>query len=348
MELSGAGYSHSSLLVDIPINVNQQSAQQLIASLVASATTATTDEMRAYVRGENAVWQSPKALIRTLNLPNFNPHKWAATSRREYSTESQRANQTPLYEVLLLYMIQYTAGVKADASSAVLFLGDYAEILKTVEVVINPDFQHRFLEWKAFVPDPYNPNHVNLSEIYPLYDQYVNDKWLVGPDGSGSPSQVNLQWLQAQVATAVKPRLLLAANRRLDYFDDYLEALHQQYRSCLAVLAACEAGSTATFKTTLPTNNGVYGLYSLFSLFFARVRLVKTRHSTPDDTTAFLIGIDARPVTPEVLNTLLSDENAAVKILAILASNTNRQVDNELNRIIKETAEIHIDALFRL
>lgn len=347
MQTLGAGYSHSSLLVDVPLTVNQKSAAELIQILATNAKNVPTVEMRQYLLGENLVWRSPNSVIRSLKLPNFNAQKWMATSRREYSTENQKANQTPLYEVLLLYMIQYTPAIKADSSTAVLFLGDYDEILKPVEVVISPDFQHRFLEWKAFVGDPYNPNQVNLSEIFPLYDQYLGDKWLVGPDTSGMPSDVNLQWLNTRVKSTVQPRLVLAARSRLDYLQDDFDSLKRQYQSCLALLAACQVGSTAVLKITLPTVNGIYAIYALFSLFFGRVRLVKTRHSTPDDSTAFLVGVEAQPIGQEVLNGLLGDD-AMLKTLAILASNTNRQLDNDLNRLLKDPTDTHIDALFRL
>lgn len=345
MQALGAGYSHSSLLLDIPLTVNQKSAAELLQSLASNAKSLVTPEMKTYIMAENQIWRSPAAIIRNLRLPSFNSQRWIATSRREASTEIQKANQTALYNVLMMYMIQYTPTIRADGLTAVLFLGDYDEILKPIDVVTSPDFQHHLIEWKAFVPDPYNPNQVNLSESFPIYDQYLGEKWLVGPDTSGLPTDVNIQWLKTSVSTEVK--LLIAARNRLDYLQDDYPALKRDYQNCLAVLAASQRGSTAILKISLPTTNGIYGIYSLFSLFFSRVRLIKTRHFTPDDTTAFLVGIDAQPITMDTLNLLLGDD-AMIKTLAILSSNTNRQLDNDLNRLLKDPTEIHIDHIFQL
>jgi hypothetical protein len=345
MQDLGGGFSHSSLLIDVPLNVNKQSAAELIRAIIANATTPTSQEMRDYLTAENTAWKSPLATIRTLNLASFTTQRWMTTSRREYSAEAQRANQTPLYEVLLLYMIQYATGIKANTETPVLFVGDFEEISKPVEIITSPDFQNQYLEWKAFVPDPYNPNQLNLSETFPLYDRYVNDKWLVGPDGSGLPSDANLQWLK--VSRTQNNHLVIGAETRLDYFEEGTAAIRKYYRLCLSVLVACQAGSTACLKITLPTTNGMYGIYSLFSLFFNQTRLVKTRHSPPDDTTAYLIGIDAQPLSLEILN-ILVDDNQMVKVLAILSSNTNRQLDSDLNRLVGEPTEVYIDRLFRL
>lgn len=345
MQDLAAGFSHSSLLVDLSLNVNKQPTAELIKAIVANAATPTTQEMRNYLTLENHVWRPPIAIIRDLNLPGFTSQRWMTTSRREYLTEAQRANQTPLYEVLLLYMVQYTANIKTDGLIPTLFIGDYDEILKPIEIIVNPDFRHQYLEWKALVPDPYKPNQLNLSETFPVYDRYVNDKWLVGPDATGSPTDINLQWLK--VSLNQKQQLILAAETRLDYFDDGPNAIRRYYRLCLAVLVSCQNGSTACLKITLPTNNAIYGIYSLFSLFFSRTRLVKTRHSPPDDTTAYLIGLDAQPITLDILNILVDDQQM-LKVLAILSSNTNRQLDQDLNRLIRESTEVHIDKVFRL
>lgn len=347
MQSLGAGYSHSSILLDLALTVNQKSAPELLQNLAANAKSSATAQMREYLLLENPLWRSPISIIRGLNLPDFNPQRWIATSRREYSTESQKANKTPLYEVLLLYMIQYTPEIKVDTVTPIFLIGDYDEILKPVEVVTSPDFQHRFLEWKAFVADPYNPNQVNLSEIFPLYDQYTNDKWLAGPDSSGRPTDINLQWIKSSISVVTQPKLILAATTRLNYLQDDFDSLKSHYQNCVALLAACQPNSTAILKITLPTTNGIYGIYSLFSLFFGRVRLIKTRHSNPDDTTAFLVGIDAQPITIDTLNLLLGDDSM-LKVLAFLSSNVNRQLDNELNRTIKELVEIHIDRIFRI
>lgn len=344
MQDLGGGFSHSSLLVDLPLNVNKQSASELIRAINSNVNTPTSQEMRNYLTLENTVWRPPIAIIRNLNLPNFTPQRWMTKSRREYSTEAQRANQTPLYEVLLLYMIQY-AKDNAKTETTTLFVGDYDEISKYIEIVASPDFRNQYVEWKGFVPDPYKPNHLNLSETFPLYDRYVNDKWLVGPDGSGSSSDANLRWLK--VSAIQSNQLVVGAEVRLNYFNDSPAEIKRYYRLCLSVLVSCQTGSTALLKITLPTNNAIYGIYSLFSLFFSRTRLVKTRHSSPDDTTAYLIGIDAQPISLDILGILINDDQAS-KVLAILSSNTNRELDQELNRLIREPTEVYIDVVFRL
>lgn len=264
------------------------------------------------------------------NLDGLNTNVWMKLSSAKHAKQGVDESD---YRTLL---VKSMASLQNVNGLEIFVVGDFKEASKVIQSIINfSEFPEKTIDWSSQVPDPYSSQNTNLrwlkhqpetimSEIHPLYDRYVGEKWRCGHDNTGSLSNSNI------ITSLENPQniryLVIGVLNRPNYILDLLTspgtAIELYYRLCLAVICNCVQNGVGILKISLPRNKAMKGIYVLFSMYFKHTRLLRFEKSNPDDETCYLFGMEyiSRPDTNNLVSTLL---NPGVMGSALLYLSTN-------------------------
>lgn len=283
--------------------------------------------------------KTSKDLLENANLTQFNSLDWVRISEDRYTLESDFSESKRLvdYDLILRKLID---SYRRGGVICIFMIGDYSEIIKAIDVVPNLLYPGINIAWDAFTEDPYTSS---MTGSFKHYDTHIlNEKWMVGGDGTGKLSKENILWLANNFS---KSETCLGILERKDYLQNLEDYIPKLYLLTVSIIVSTKSGGAAAMKMPIPNNPALDGIVGLFGLFFDQIRFIKLKSVTPDNDTIYLMGNNFTPLAEikQLANFLLKDNTMDGLLYAIsqnmIAYKDNisflqKEIQNWINKVI--------------